>query len=271
MTRKIGFTLTTPTTPSEEPTYTKTPEPKAPRKSVVQVFFAERNRRLTYYNDQFDLHPGDVVYVSGMLEGLRGRVTEVNYNFKIRVADYHRVIAVADTKVKGKFHMAGSHFVTFDPVTLPIDKVRTWFMAPAKEEEEYASGNDDAEFSLDNLRGMNVSTTIADRGQDYYTENRVRYVCVDGNKGYAIVTGTHPYEVEFEYDNGVIRNLVCSCFCSYTCKHEVATMLQLRETLNLIAEHYEEEYADTGYFAAIYKGTFFENVIGGMEKGSFVM
>jgi hypothetical protein len=62
------------------------PEPAAaPRRSMVQVYFAERNMNLAYYNDQFDLHCGDTVYVDGKLEGMRGRVTQVSYNFKIKV------------------------------------------------------------------------------------------------------------------------------------------------------------------------------------------
>lgn len=80
------------------------PEPAAaPRRSMVQVYFAERNMNLAYYNDQFDLHCGDTVYVDGKLEGMRGRVTQVSYNFKIKVSDYKRVIAVADTAVNGRF------------------------------------------------------------------------------------------------------------------------------------------------------------------------
>ena len=100
------------------------PEPAAaPRRSMVQVYFAERNMNLAYYNDQFDLHCGDTVYVDGKLEGMRGRVTQVSYNFKIKVSDYKRVIAVVDTNVSGQFFMAGSHFVTFDRTALPNSKV----------------------------------------------------------------------------------------------------------------------------------------------------
>ena len=81
------------------------PEPAAaPRRSMVQVYFAERNMNLAYYNDQFDLHCGDTVYVDGKLEGMRGRVTQVSYNFKIKVSDYKRVIAVADTAGNGRFY-----------------------------------------------------------------------------------------------------------------------------------------------------------------------
>ena len=45
------------------------------RKSVVQVYFPDRDRSYSYYNDQFDLQCGDIVFVEGKLEGVRGRVT----------------------------------------------------------------------------------------------------------------------------------------------------------------------------------------------------
>ena len=240
-----------------------------PRKSVVQIRFPGKGIALSYYNDQFDLNIGDLVYVDGKLEGQLGRVIDVNYNFKIKISEYKKVIAVVDTEVHGQFYMAGSHFVAFDPAALPKKQITMWFKAPAKEDDEYASGNDDSSFRLDDLSGMNISSTIADRGHNYYMENRVRYISLDGSYGYAIVEGSEAYTVEFEYRNGEISNLICDCFCSYTCKHEFATMLQLRETLELINKHYAEEYERTGYFAAITKGTLFAFAIDGKETGSF--
>lgn len=56
-----------------------------PRKSVVQVRFPGKGMSLAYYNDQFDLKIGDLVYVDGKLEGQLGRVTEITYNFKIKI------------------------------------------------------------------------------------------------------------------------------------------------------------------------------------------
>ena len=44
--------------------------PDAPAKSVVQVFFPDKNASYAYFNDRFDLRPGDLVYVEGKLEGL---------------------------------------------------------------------------------------------------------------------------------------------------------------------------------------------------------
>lgn len=269
---KIGFAAEdTPERKPAEAAYTVPRQAAAPRKSVAQVHFAGRNMTLAYYNDQFDLRVGDMVYVDGKLEGQRGRVVEVSYNFKIKLSDYKRVIAVVDTTVTGQFFMAGSHFVTFDRDALPAGKIVTWFQAPAKEDEEFVSGSDDTSFRLDDLKGIKVSAAIAERGSDYYMENRVRYISIDGAKGYAIVEGSEAYVVEFTFRDGEISNLICSCFCSYHCKHEFAAMLQLRETLELIKKHYAAEYDRTGYFAAVNKGTLFAFAIDGKEAGSFTL
>ena len=271
MANKIGFTADRQEKEIREATYATPIKSAEPRKSVVQVKFPGRGTALAYYNDLFDLHVGDWVYVDGKLEGQRGRVIEINYNFKIKITDYKRVIAVVTTDISGQFFMAGSHFVAFDPMALPVSKVATWFMAPAKEDDEYISGSDDASFQLDDLIHLNVSSAIAERGHGYYLENRVKYLCVDGNHGYAIVEGTDAYEVEFEYEDGEVRNLTCSCFCGYICKHEFAVMLQLRETLEWIEKYYVEEYMRSGYFAAVHKGTLFAFAIDGKETGSFVL
>lgn len=178
---------------------------------------------------------------------------------------------MVDTTVNGQFFMAGSHFVTFDREALPISKAVTWFKAPVKEDDEFVSGSDDTTFRLDDLSGMKVSTAIAERGHEYYMENKVRYICIDGTKGYAIVEGSEAYEVEFEYRNGEIRQLICSCFCSYNCKHEFAAMLQLKETLELIGKHYADEYERTEYFAAVNKGTLFAFAIDGKETGRLLL
>ena len=248
---KIGFSTDTGEIKQSKVTYADTQKKIAPRKAVVQVYFADRHTTLAYYNDMFDLKCGDKVYVDGKLEGILGRITNVNYNFKIKASDYKRVIALVDTNVNGKFFMAGSHFVTFDRNALPNSKVISWFKAPENSDTEFISGNDDATFMLDNLKDMNVSTDIAERGHEYYMENRVKYISLDDTKGYAIVEGSEIYEIEFEYHNGEISRLICSCFCSYNCKHEFAAMLQLKETLELIEKNYTAEYERAGYFAAL--------------------
>ncbi len=47
-------------------------EEREPRRSVVRVQFPQRNMTLAYYNDRFDLHCGDLVYVDGKLEESAG-------------------------------------------------------------------------------------------------------------------------------------------------------------------------------------------------------
>jgi len=243
----------------------------APRKSVVRIHFPDRNMTLSYYNDAFDLKRGDIVYVDGKLEGLRGRVVDITYNFKIKLSEYKRVISVADTNVKGAFHFAGSHFVTFDRTALPYEKIITWFKAPEKADEVYASGNDDSSFCLDDLSAMKISSSVAERGHDYFIESKVSYITLDGTYGRAIVEGSQPYELEFEYRNGEIRNLTCNCFCSYPCKHEFAAMLQLKEALGIIENNYSKQYEERQFFAAVCKGTLLNFAIDGKDSGSIVL
>lgn len=267
---KIGFYAKD----TEENTRLTSPEGKAkatPVKSVVQVYFPERNREYAYYNDAFDLHKGDVVYVDGKLEGLRGQVVDVSHNFKIKLSDYKRVVGKADVNVKGELHMAGSHLVSFDNTVIPYEKVITWFKAPKNSEEEYVQGGDDASFPLNDLVLMDIRPDVADRGSDYYAQNRVVYISIDGNKGRAIVEGSKVYEVEFTYQDGEISNLVCDCFCSYSCKHQFATMLQLRETMEYIEENHREIFAETNYFSAVSKKAFFSFVMNNRTTGSFTL
>lgn len=236
-----------------------------PKQSVVQVYFPHRGMGWAYYNDSFDLKVGDFVYVEGKLEGCRGQVTEVNYSFKIKLSEYKKVIAVIDTNVRGDLYLAGSHVVSFDKNAIPFSKVLTWFKAP-ENEEEYVCGNDDTNtFTLEDLSKMKISHDAANRGHDYYMENRVAYIEVDGTRGHAVVEGSENYEIEFNYVNGEISNLKCSCFCSGACKHEFAAMLQLKETLELITKNYEKEYND--YFAVISKGVFMNTVMNKKVSG----
>jgi len=268
MKNKIGFTTEVAVAPTVE--YAP-PKQTVPRKSVAQVYFPTHGTTLSYYNDRFDLKRGDLVYVDGKLEGIPGFVRSVNYTFKIKLSDYKRVIAVADTSVHGEFHMAGSHFATFDRAALSREKIRTWFLAPSTDEDEFVTGCDDFAFCLDDLKGMNISPVIADRGQEYYAEYKVRYLSLDSTCGYAIVEGSEPYEVEFTYKNGEISALTCSCFCSFPCKHEFAALLQLKETLSLIEKHYADAYKHSGYFAAVLKGILFKFAIDRNEQGTFTL
>lgn len=267
---KIGFTENT----NDKSIYTPATTEEAkitPRKSVVKVHFPSRGQAWSYYNESFDLHKGDLVFVEGKLEGERGIVVDVNYNFKIKISDYKRVIAVADTEVKGEVFFADSHFLAFDPTVIPYEKVSTWFNAPDKPEDEIVCGSDDSSFLLEELDKQKIPANIYNRGCDYYVDNRVVYLSLDGENGRAIVDGSEYYDVEFTYKNGEISALTCNCFCSHICKHDVATMLQLKDFLKTIEKNYADKYEQTNYFAAIFKSDFYSMAIGRREKGSIVL
>ena len=242
-----------------------------PVKSVVEVYFPSRERAWSHYNDRFDLHKGDIVYVDGHLEGKCGIVVDVNYNFKIKISDYKKVIAVADTSVKGEVHFADSHFVAFKPTVIPYEKVVTWFKAPDKPDDEIVCGSDDTSFPLDDLAQMDAQPDVMHRGFDYYYDNKVVYICLNGEQGRAIVEGSETYEVEFTYRDGEISRLTCGCFCSCACKHEVASTLQLRVLLKTIANNYAYEYEKSNFFAAVSKSSFFSIAVGRHEVGSITL
>ena len=118
---------------------------------------------------------------------------------------------------------------------------------------------------------MNIQSHIAERGHDYYIENNVVFLELDGNKGRAIVEGSKVYDVEFNYENGMISNLVCDCFCPYACKHQFAVMLQLRECLEDIEKLYKKKYEESGYFASIFKQTLHIFAINNKQSGKLVL
>ena len=116
---KIGFTAEKETEKKAPEAETKAPEEAPARESLVRVYFPQRGFDCTYYNNLFDLHVGDLVYVDGKLEGKRGKVIDVSYTFKIKLSDYKRVIAKIDTDISGEFCYVGDVLFSFDKITVP--------------------------------------------------------------------------------------------------------------------------------------------------------
>ena len=272
MFNRIGFTAKPSPQAPEADEYTTPVSTRTPRPCVAKIYFPQRHLTPAYYNDQFDLHPGDFVYVEGKLEGLLGQVLEVSYSFKIRLSDYKRVIAVADATVHGRFYMAGSHALTFEPTALPYQKALSWLQAPNA--EETVCGTDDGAddgFALCELETQLPSPTIARQGLEYFRDGRVVYLCVDRDRGYALVQGREVYEIEFCYRNGQISHLVCSCYCVGRCKHEIAAMLQLNELVKKIEKDYSRQLQQSRYFAAMDKDLLFRFAVDGKDTGGFTL
>ena len=249
------------------------PAPAAPAEtaavpSVVRVFFPERGQAYSYYNDRFDLHDGDLVYVSGKLARQRGQVVAVDYNFRIRLADYQRVIGVADTAVHGTFYTLGAYVFTLERNALPFRQVRSWFFPP-EADGEYATGHGPGPVYA--LEQLSIPAGVAEKGHAYYMENRVIYLSVDGTAGHAIVNGTVPYEITFTYADGSVSALTCTCYETGLCKHGAALLLQLRGTVDFLREEHEEAFAASDRFAAVSKRIFSHFAMGGSASGCITL
>lgn len=227
-----------------------------PRKSLVRVYFAERGFSCTYYNDLFDLNEGDIVFVEGKCEGYRGIVTEVSYNFKIRLSDYKRVVSIGYTNVTGELYLSDTHYLAFDRGVLDHEKVLSWYKSLFDDEDELVSNTDKVSFTLSDFKGFKVSPNIYERGEDYYLQDRVVCIELDSTQGRAIVEGSKVYTVEFTYKNGEITLLLCDCYCVGVCKHQVAAMLQLRDLVKSIDEEYEDKLRTEEYVCAVQQSVF---------------
>lgn len=183
MKHPIGFCVQPRAPEAASPTPAAQPEAAAVP-SVVRVYFPERDRAYSYYNDRFDLHEGDVVYVSGKLAGLLGRVAAVDYNFRIRLADYERVIGAADRNVRGTFYVFGTHMLTLDHGALPYAQVRSWFFPPEADGEFVTGHGPGPTYTLDFLDQMPLPGETAGKGHACYAEGRVVYLSVDGTQGH---------------------------------------------------------------------------------------
>ena len=140
-----------------------------------------------------------------------------------------------------------------EPNVLPYAQVRSWFFPP-EADGEYAVGHGPGPVYA--LEQLSIPAGVAEKGHAYYMENRVIYLSVDVTAGRAIVSGSVPYEITFTYADGSVSALTCGCYETGLCKHGAALLLQLRETLEKIHEHWPDALAEDGYFAAVSKSAF---------------
>ncbi len=270
---KIGFTAEKEVEKKFPETEVQTPEEAPARESLVRVYFPQRGFDCTYYNNLFDLHVGDLVYVDGKLEGKRGRVIDVSYTFKIKLSDYKRVIAKIDTDISGEFCYVGDELFSFDRNTVPFGKILPYFKAPAKPDEEYVSAKENKFYNLDDLEGMGAYEHTIMTGKADFNCGEVLYLSVDGGKGHAIVGTDELHEIEFDFENGMIANITCDCWACGICEHGVAAVFALKSALEITEKHFAEKFEKSGYFAVMPKSIFM-NVIALIDDdgvGSFVI
>lgn len=235
--------------------------------TLVQVYFVAKDDAFLYLCEDIILHEGDHVYVSGKMKDTLGIVVNVRHQFKVRPSKYERVIAKIDTQLQGEFKIFNRLLLSFDRKSLGKEKISQWFFSP-QGEEPYISTYRPAPFPLDDLTQFPIEHARLERGLQYYKEQRVVYMCIDDRYGYAIVRGSEHYEVEFEYNNGIIEDISCNCYCDGHCKHEFAVLLELQYMLQIVESEFKNEYSKNRYVATIDKDMVWQMSVRWTNKGT---
>lgn len=237
--------------------------------TLVQVYFAHKKDAYLYLCENIILHEGDHVYVSGKMKDTLGIVVDVRHQFKVRPSKYERVIAKIDTQLQGEFKILNRLLLSFDRKNLGKEKISQWFFSP-QGEEPYISTYRPDPFPLDDLTQFPIEHARLERGLQYYKEQRVVYLCIDDRYGYAIVRGSEHYEVEFEYNNGIIEDISCSCYYDGHCKHEFAVLLELQYMLQIVEREFKNEYSKNRYVATIDKDVVWQMSVRWTNKGTII-
>lgn len=220
--------------------------------TLVSVRFEDFEKSLLYYNDSFALEKGDLVYVSGKLAGKPGEVVEVKERFLVKPSSYERIIAAADTEVHGKLVFTRFGVVSFERGCIPYEKVSLWHKAPSEEDDDLVWGVGEEMEIFDGIL-MPQTSKVFQRGVQYFKEDRILYFEIDHGYGRALVEGSEIYDLAFFYKDGMVYDLCCSCYCTYTCKHEIALFLQLKLIMDDLTKAGNNLYEREEYIAMLAK------------------
>ncbi len=235
--------------------------------TLVQVYFVAKDDAFLYLCEDIILHEGDHVYVSGKMKDTLGIVVDVRHQFKVRPSKYERVIAKIDTQLQGEFKILNRLLLSFDRKNLGKEKISKWFFAP-QGEEPFISTYTPSSFPLDDLSQFPIQRERLERGIQYYKDQRVVYICLDDVYGYAIVQGSECYEIEFIYQNEMIEDISCGCYCDGHCKHEFALLLELKELVKALKTHFTKQYSVNTYVAAIDKDVLWHMSVRWARRGT---
>lgn len=260
MKRLIGF-LSNNDTQAETPAVSAPMRSTSPVKSLVKIRFENRSMPLAYYNDRFDLHEGDVVYVSGKLAGEPGVVVSVTTKFRIHTSDYERVLALLDLTIHGSFTRVRDKMVSFDELAITPEQFGGWVTPPddpkkkkdADDDEDEVISGEGYTIDINNIEACeDITHAIAERAVDYCMDGRVRYLSVKDGVGRAYVEGTKWYRVDFHFNDGLMTDIYCDCPYPELCKHEVAVAITLRMLFK------QPQFKAVGDFMALDRGLFWQ-------------
>ena len=212
-------------------------EPRTAVKSLVRVHFEDAAYELTYFNDAFDLKPGDRVFVSGKRAGEVGIVNSVSTKFRIKASNYERVIALAQTPIHGTYKPVADKMLSYDAGALSPEGFRTWVIPPEEpvldEDDEIIYG-DGYEIPLDDPHNAEgVDKAVFGRALNYCSSGRIGYISLRDGVGKAYVEGEQWYELDFCIRDNMIEEAYCDCPYPGLCKH----LLAVAVTLSVMSNH----------------------------------
>lgn len=270
----LGFTAS-----SQQPTEPRQNEPailaQAPVRSVVRVRFFGSGINYLYYNDQFDLHPGDLVYVDGSMAGYMGRVETVTTKFKVHTGDYKKVTSQLNRTLQGTYTPAAEDFmVCFDPTAIAPSQFRSWVIPPREKNKRLVPISDAAfagigyvltdepddlvvgdgyRLFLNELESSeDLAPQVLERAKEYVKKRCVKYISVERGTVTAFIQGSDWYELNFNLSDDYVSELYCDCPYPGLCKHAAAVLLILRELLD------RPEFAEVEQFVAVENDFFWE-------------
>lgn len=251
MKKLIGFDINEKTEKIEIETQTSPVKEEIVR-SVVTVRFND-GREFPYYNDAFNLKVDDIVFVDGKLEGKPGRVVAVTTKFKVSLEFYKKVISRINLEFHGKFRQANNLMLCDNTNALTAQQVLSWYFPP--KDEEFAVGEGYTVPLSDITKCDDFYMPYFNKAIDLYEDGAVKFIRVSNGKGVAVVEGSIYHLVEFEYENGVVANLLCDCIKPSLCSHALAACISLDQ---LIKNNFVD--ADNPNFTALGFNEFYKAV-----------
>lgn len=193
--------------------------------TVVEVKFAD-GRQYPYYNDKFDLKVNDVVFVDGKLYGKPGRVVSVTDKFKISLEYYKKVLSVLKLSFHGSFRSVQSFMVCEGETTLTAEQVKSWFLPPAENTEEFIKGKGETVILDEDLPFDDAEFRKAEM---IFDEDRCHFISVVNGTGTALIEGKRGfYTLDFTFENGVISDFFCDCIKPTACGHMAAVSIIMK-------------------------------------------
>lgn len=232
--------------------------------SKVKVAFAGANRLYTYFNDEFDLRSGDVVYVEGKMWKRPGQVREVCPADPAEKDAFNKVLQGVNLKVHGTYYSYGPYMFSFEGEAIDFAQFRSWVSPPL--EEDVAREQTSFDLKLDELGSYDwIPESALSGGMRHFKEESVQYLAVIDGKGFALVKEGQWHSITFDYDGRRMYNMVCRRDHGFFSACDAAVCLTLRALLDLFDKEFFDQF-DGRNFTAVNRQVFYQIIAYSLEK-----